>query len=248
MSFFQDEKFIVPLLATLGASLAVIGMQIVAGHIKGKKQKIYTATYMLDVTQRILFSSLIVKKHTIEPHIEATERIIEGDEELLKKTFLSDEFDILKAQAITFSHLPTEYKLLIGYDNIEIIQAFQTLLYLYETDDNRSHLNEFVKQNLKSTHFFLTREKEKQDDILYTYHDLMTTLNHECNRVILFAAETMLPILNKYISNKQFALFSTSNAKKIINKTQSIIVEYKDVIPESGYMGKVKHGGIQGEL
>lgn len=209
MDFIQDEKFLIPLLATLGASLAVIGMQVIAGYIKGKKQKIYTATYMLDVAQRTLLSSLIVKKHTILPHIVATKKIVEGDEELLQKTFSSDEFDILKTRAISFSHLPSEYKLLVGYDSIEIIQAFQTLLYLYETDGNRLYLNEFVKQNLKSMHNFLIKDKEKQEDIFYTYYDLLTTLEHEYNRVISFVIETIFPILNAYISNRQFMLFST---------------------------------------
>ncbi len=50
---------------------------------------------MTDVTVRLLQSSLIIQGKTILPHIEATKRILKGDSELLEKTLLADEFDIL---------------------------------------------------------------------------------------------------------------------------------------------------------
>ncbi len=248
MELLFDDKFLIPLLATLGASLAVIGMQAISNYVKDKKQKIYTATYMLDVSYRLFHSVLIVKIHTIEPHIEATKRIIGGDEDLLSKTFLSDEFDILKSGSISFSHLPNEYKLLVGYDDIEIIQMFHTLLYLYETDENRKHLNEFVKNNLKSTHDFLSKNREQQLDVLYTYFDLLNTLDHESNRVIVFVSGVALPKLENYINSRQFMFFSTSRAKENVNKIKDLLVENKGSIPEPDYMEKVREGGIQGEL
>jgi len=248
MNFLTDEKFLIPLLATLGASLAVIGMQFIAGYIKDQKKKIYAATYMLDVSFRILSSMLIVKNHTIVPHIEATERIADGDEDLLRTMFLSDEFDILKAEPPKFSHLPNEFKLLVGYDDIEIVQIFDTLVYGYQLDENRVHLNEFVKHNLKSTLGFLAKDKHTQSDVLFTYHDLLTTLDHEANRTIHFAVYIALPRLEKYIGECQFLLFSTKNAKNKVKQMNKLIEINNDSIPEPEYMGMVRLGGIQGEL
>ncbi|PCH49259.1 MAG: hypothetical protein COC22_06975 [Flavobacteriaceae bacterium] len=248
MEFLSDEKFYIPLLATLGASLAVIGIQALSRYEKEQKQRVYTASYMLDVSFRVLSSILTVKVHTILPHIEATKRIYGGDEDLLNKTLLSDEFDILKAKPASFSHLPDEYKFLVGYDDIEIIQIFSTLLYLYECDENRRHLNEFVKDNLKSMSGFLSKSEEEKEDILNTYYDLLGSLDHESNRIIVFVSEVVLPKLEAYIREKQFLLFKTSSAKRRIKNIKLVLNENSEYLPESGYMNKVKYGGIQGEL
>ena len=83
---------------------------------------------MTDVTVRLLHSSLIIQNNTILPHIKATKRIIDGDSNLLNTTLLADEFDILTDGAMKFNHLPEEYKVLIGYDNLRLIQCFETIL------------------------------------------------------------------------------------------------------------------------
>lgn len=248
MDFFSNENLLLPFLATLGASLAVIGIQAITLYVRGQKQRIYTANYILDVAFRVLSSTITIKKHTIIPHIEATKRIMKGDDELLEKTLLCDEFDILKAKAMSFSHLPNEYKLLVGYDDIELVQIFDALIYLYELDENRTHLNEFVKQNLKSMDGFLSEEENVQHDILNTYWDILDSLDHEANRIMLFVRDTVSPKLSKYVNGFQFTFFRTSGANEKIKFIDSLVEENKSLYPEPGYMEKVRLGGIQREL
>lgn len=248
MGFLLQDNLLLPFLATLGASLAVIGVQAINRFETQQKQKIYAANYMLDVAYRILSSTITVKQRTILPHIEATKRIMEGDEELLEKTFLSDEFDILKAKGMRFSHLPNEYKLHVGYDDIELVQMFDTLVYLYEEDQNRKHLNEFVKENLKSMNGFLSMAPEKQNDVLNTYWDILSSLDHEANRVMFFVRDVVVPRLHAYIKEFQFILFRTGKAKKKIGAISALAEEYKEILPGPDYMESVRTGGIQREL
>ena len=136
---------------------------------KTVKKKIYAIAYMADVAVRLLQSSLIIQKNTISPHIKATKRILNGDSGLLNKILLADEFDILTDGPMRFDHLPEEYKVLIGYDNLRIVQCFETILYLYENDAKRKDFNNFVKTNLKAILAFQEKTKVEQDDILNTY-------------------------------------------------------------------------------
>lgn len=248
MEFLTNEKLYLPLLATLGASLAVIGFQAINRYEREKMQRIYAVNYMLDVAFRILSSTLVVKNHTIVPHIEATKRILKGDSELLEQTLLTDEFDILKASPMIFSHLPNEFKVLVGYDDIELVQMFDTFLYISGADENRTHLIEFVKSNLKKVSEFLSKEQEERKDILNTYWDILESLDHESRRVLLFVRDMLLPKLSQYISGYQFFLFRTSVAKNRIASIISLIESNQDSFPEKGYIEKVRSGGIQGAL
>lgn len=248
MSIFTNDNLVLPFLATLGASVAVIGMQFIFRQIHEKRQKLYSSAYILDVAYRIAYSEITLKRHTIEPHIEATERMAKGDEELINNAFLTDEFDILKAPPMQFTHLPNEYQLLIGGDDIEIVQMFNTLLYLHENDINREDLNSYVKKHLKSVHDFLQYTPEKQLDLLFTYHDHLTSLNHESTRIIVFVWEMILPKIKAYIKQFQFLLFSTKQARLNIQKLETLFNENSDLLPDKDYMDKVKMGGIQGEL
>ena len=248
LDFFLNEKFIIPLLATLGASSTIILMQFYARRVKETKQKIYAVNYICDVVHRVLFSEFILLRHTIKPHIELMERITEGDHELLTKTFLSDEFDILKAHSQSFSHLPNEFSLQLGYDDINLVQIFETLLYLNGLEINRKNLNEFVKNNLKSMDNFVAKTGKEQQSILYTYYDYLTSLEHESNRIVTFILRALSPAMKKYIGSYSFWLYSTKNAKDIINKTLLLAKDNKDLIPDKDYMEKVKNGGIKGEL
>ena len=248
MEFLTNEKLLLPLLATLGASLAVIGFQALNRYEKEKMQRIYAVNYMLDVAFRVLSSTLVVKNHTILPHIEATKRILKGDSELLEKTLLTDEFDILKASPMSFAHLPNEFKVLVGYDDIELVQMFDTFLYVYSVDENRIHLIEFVKSDLKSVNEFLSKKSEEREDILNTYWDILESLDHESNRILVFVRDLLLPKLSQYISGHQFFLFRTSVAKDKVVSILSLIESNQDSFPEKGYMEKVRHSGIQGAL
>ena len=60
-------------------------MQFYSRRIKETKQKIYAASYISDVAMRTIQAEFILLRHTIKPHIVAIERILEGDNELLKK-------------------------------------------------------------------------------------------------------------------------------------------------------------------
>lgn len=244
----MNEKIYLPLLATLGASLAVIGFQAINRYVKEQKQKIYALNYMLDVAFRVLSSTLVIKNHTIVPHIEATKRIIKGDSELLEKMLLTDEFDILKARPMDFSHLPNEFKVLVGYDQIELVQMFDTFLYVSSVDDNRLHLIEFVKSNLKSVNDFLSRQSQEREDILNTYWNILESLDHEHSRILFFVRDMLLPSIRGYMQGYQFLLFRTSSAKKKISTIVSLIEENIDTFPKEGYMEKVRNGGIQGAL
>lgn len=248
MEYLLQDKLLLPFLATLGASLAVLGIQAINRYEIEKKKQIYAVNYMLDVAYRILSSVLIVKQHTILPHIEATKRIMRGDDDLLEKTLLSDEFDILKATSMQFSHLPNDYKLHVGYDDIELVQMFDTLVYLYGLDENRAHLNEFVKRNLKSMSGFMSMGSERRNDVLNTYWDILSSLNHEEDRLLVFIRDVVSPRLKSYINGYQFFLFRTSSAKKKIEAIEVIVEENKDLFSDPGYMEKVRHGGIQREL
>ena len=246
--FLLQENLLLPFLATLGASVAIITINPLSRHVKEQKQRIYAAHYMLDTAYTILLSTLIVKKHTIIPHIEATKKIISGDDELLEKTLLADEFDILKTKSKPFSHLPNDFKVLVGYDDIKLVQVFDTLLYLNESEENRFHLNEFVKINLKSMNGFLSLDSYRRKDILNTYWDILDSLNHEANHILCFVRDAFLPILKLYINRKRFLLFRTSKVKKTINAIEKLIFTNKESFPEPDYMKKVKHGGIQRAL
>lgn len=230
------------------ASLAVITIQALDKFEREKKQRIYTINYMLDVAFRILSSELILKKHTIIPHIEATKRIINGDNALLEKALLADEFDILKAGPMRFEHLPTDYKLLVGYDNIEIVQMFDTLLFLHEQDANRVHLNEFVKIHLKSIGSFLSKNSGEREDVLNTYWDLLSSIEHESNRVLIFIVGILSPKFTSYINSWQFILFKTAGPKNRLREISALAEKNHELIPDEGYMEKVRHGGIQNAL
>ena len=188
MVFFTDEKFIIPFLsalfATLGASLTILLIQFINRYIKDKKKKIYATSYIADVCFRVLTSNLILKKHTVIPHIEAVQRILKGDEELLNTMFLADEFDVLTDKSFDFNILSDEYKILLGCDNINLIQSYEALIYMIKNDKIRTNFNEFVKHNLKSEHFFKNQTPDKQSDILNTYWDYLEKIKHEEDRNI----------------------------------------------------------------
>jgi len=242
------DKLLLPFMATLGASLTVILVQFISRRVKETKQKIYAANYICDVSLRIIGSEFILLRHTIQPHIEATERIGNGDEELLKKTFLADEFDILTAGSPDYSHLPNEFTLQLGYDDIELVQKFEMLLYLHKNEANRLSLNAFVKENLKSMESFLSKPEEKRSDILFTYYDYLHSLQHESNRIIFFIWSVIVPAMKNYLSSYQFWLYRTSQAKSILERIEGQVADNEDLMPPADFLEQVRTGGIQNEL
>ncbi len=252
MAFFTDEKFTIPFLstlfATIGASFTILLIQFINRHIKDKKKKIYATSYIADVCFRVLKSNLILKKHTVIPHIEAAIKILEGDDDLLNKMFLADEFDILTDKSFDYNILSEEYKILLGCDDISLIQAYETLIYMTRNDKTRMSFNDFVKQNLKSEHFFRNQSPDKQSDILNTYWDYLDKIKHEKDRSISFIIEILLPSIKKYTDGKQFRCFSTEGIVTTRNIINNTLLEFKDVLPEKGYLMKTLSGGIQRAL
>ncbi len=228
--------------------MVIIYINSINRRVKESKQKIYAATYILDSSMRMLSAELIVLVHTIKPHIDASYRIAKGDQKLLETMLLTDEFDILTEAGPDFSHIPNEFSLQIGYDDLELVQVYDTLLYLFRSDSTRKSLNNFVKENLKSMDGFLQKEESEKIDILNTYIDYLDRLEHEANRLIHMIVYNVTPRLEGYISNKKLLFYSKSHAKKTIKVTNKLIQQYADYIPEQDFMEKVRNGGIQSEL
>lgn len=75
--------------------------------------------------------------------------------------------------------IPDDHKLLVRYDNIQILQAFDTLLYSHTDDTNRLVLRTFVAAELKSKKKFLENDGDHHADVLNTYLDYLRSLEHE---------------------------------------------------------------------
>jgi len=247
-NFLANDKFLYPFSSTLGATVTVLLFQFVQRFVSERKKKIFAISYIYDVCSRIFESNLILKNHTIIPHIEAIERIFQGETELLKTMFETGDFQILTDKRIDFKLLPEEHQVLVGCDNIKLIQAFEALKYLYEQDSKAKILNDHVSQNLSSELEFLKLVGTEQSEILETYLGNLDSVTHENDRVLWFVIFVMLPTLKKYSDSLQFIGFS----KKSIKSTQEIIdsktEEYKELLPAKDFMMQKKNSGIQSSL
>jgi len=245
MGFFSSESFLTPFLATLGASLTIIVLQFIQKDRKDKDKKMYAISYVAEVCYQILNSNLIIKRHTIIPHIEATTKMIEGDDELLKIAFSTDEFDILTDQSFDFNLLPEEYKVLLGCDDIRLVQSYEILVYMEKNERLRLEFNKFVKQNLKSEYCFRSQTSEKQKDILNTYRDYLYNLEKETNRSISLIRDLFLLAMKKYIARKDFWFYSKKNVSKIMQQIKFQLDEFQDILPDRDFIPKSIKGGIQ---
>jgi len=237
-----------PFLATVGASFTVLAAQVLNQYRKEHRQRLYAVGYMVDVLYKLVQSELIIQKHTIVPHIEATKRILSGDHELLELTLDTDEFDILAAGPLTFMKLPDDHKILVGYDNIQIVQAFDTLLHLHTDDTNRLALRAFVSENLKSKKRFLEASEDHQADVLNTYWDYLRALEHEGKRLAAFTFYIVVPMLRTYIGSKKFALFRTKSISDTLDQVQGLHGQYKEFVPGPEFFQQTRDAGIQGAL
>jgi len=245
MAFFTDEKFLTPFLSTLGAALTIIMLQFIHRYINDRKKKIYAIGYIMHDCLGLLRSNLILKKHTIIPHIDVIKKIIGGDEKLLNTMFLADEFDILTDKPIDIDHLSEEYKVILGNDDINLVKSYETLNYLNKSIKTGEVFNDFVKNNLKSEHFFRSQSKDKQLDILNTYWDYLDKIKHKEDRSIAFILQIILPSIKKYIKRKQFLLFSTKSIRMLTNEAEDSLIDFRDVLPEKDFLEKAIRGGIQ---
>ena len=203
---------------------------------------------MCDVSCRLLEATLIIKKHTILPHLGAIEKVVEGDEELLATLFLSDDFDILTDPPLEFPNLPNDYSLLIGYDNMVLHQKFETLRFLYRGERTRQSFNNFVKAKLKSALIFNEMSPNEQHDTLFTYHDYLSRIQGEQDRVLFFIVNMLVKDLEDYSAKRRFCLFSTKYAQSKLADMKRISARSKELLPGDDFLETRRLGGIQGYL
>jgi len=200
---------------------------------------------MADTCVRLLQASLIIKKNTITPHITAAKQILAGDNELLKTMFLADEFDVLTDDPANLNNIPEEYKVLLGYDSIVILQSFEMVLSLYQIEKTKNSFNEFVKTNLKSELAFAQKNQDEQIEILSTYWDYLDKLSHEKDRVIAFVLYVFLPHAQEYINRNSFLLYSKKGINELFSKANELSEQYKSIIPGTDFFQQSVNGGIQ---
>lgn len=244
-SFLASDAFLVPFLATLVASLTVIYLQNYQRKVSLINSKLFGVVYIADVTFRILKSEFILRKHTLVPHIEATKRMIEGDIEILKRCFESDDFDVLTDPMMDYQLLPNDRKILIGMDEIDLVQAFEGIVHMYRDDSTNKKINDFVKKNLKNPNAVFEDTPDKRAHVLSEYLDCLFRADHHKCRIIWFGVYIILPAIEGYLKNNQFLFYSRKNAKKKTAQIKMLIGEYADFLPPSDYMQKIAAQGIQ---
>lgn len=244
---FGNDRFLLPFLSTVGASLTIIFLNFLSRYIKDRKKKLYGIACIADISFRALLSDLMLKKRTVLPHIVATKKIIAGDTKLLETMFLADEFDILTDAPFNLDLLSEEYKILLGNDDITMVRAYEFIVYSNKNDATQKAFNNFVKENLKSQHLFSQKNLEQQQDILSTYWDYLDRIKHEMDRNISNII-LLYPVIEKYIAEKQFLLFRKRSIIESFAKTEQVISDYNDVLPERDFVQNIGNGGIQNAL
>lgn len=248
MEFLQSYEFLVPFLSTLMAALAVIFIQFVFRFIDEKKKKLYATEYIVDVLQKVLFSNCFLKAKTVLPHIRAMERVLDGEVSLLQTMFDNDDIDILTDQIEHFYGLTEEHKILIGLDDLQLLQMFEKIICLEKNDSTIRPMNKFVKNNLKSIDDFNSLDVSQQQSCLTTYLNYLQRIDHSFTRTIFMITKTAKPRAEEYEKRKEFMLFSRKNIKSILSKIDEVIDEYKEIIPKDDFTKEMSEGGIQNQI
>lgn len=245
LELILNPAFYIPLLSTAGASLTIIVLQSIHGIDKERKQKLFATSYMTSIAVRLLQSSLVIKNNTITPHIKAAKKILTGDKDLLETMFLSDEFDILSEQYINYSGVPENHKILIGYDNIDLLQTFETMVYLSSITSSNNDFNNFVKDNLKNSILFFGKTEDERNEILNIYWDYLSKIEHREDRLIAFILYIALPLIDSYTKQRQFMLYKKQNFHNHFKQVSLICEKYKNILPNKDFFHKSVSGGIQ---
>jgi hypothetical protein len=137
---------------------------------------------------------------------------------------------------------------LVGCDDIELIQAYETMNYLYTNDSKSRKLNSYVFEKLNSETAFLKNTSKEQSEILEIYLSNLDEVKHSYDRAIWFATYVMLPKLKKYLKGLQFLCFRKRSIKSSREKINNKLAEYNDIIPKKDLMEKKKLSGIQKSL
>jgi|GEM_PF-2533234 len=245
---FAKDAFYLPFASTVSAALVLLLLQFIARIVTEQRKKLYAVAYTLDSCFRALNSSAIILRHTVNPHIEAAKRILEGEHELLQKMFLSGDFDILTDDTPHFDHLTTDTKVLLGGDDVELVQLADTLNNLCANDRKERALNSFVAQNLGDFHVFASLEESRRNAIVAAYWDHLEGIRINLERLIAFIAHIIAPRFVKYSKSWQFWCFargSIRTAKQRLASSQEI---NSDLIPNSEFFFERVQSGIQRAL
>ena len=245
MSFFLKQEFFTPFLSTVAASITVLILGAIHQVHSEQRKKLYAVSYMAKVGCRILQTSLILRRNTIHPHVEAIKRILSGDQELMRTMFLADEFDIMNDEGIEFNDLPDEHKILVGYDDLDLTQNFEFLLSLDRNAKMRDNLNEFVKENLKSPLEFLKKNPEERVEALSTYKDYLDRFDHGQKRSIAFVAYILLPCIKDYANRWSFLIYSKRNITEQFELAKTLKKANAAWVPGPDFFHKSISGGIQ---
>jgi len=248
IEFLLDEKFITPFLSTLGASLAIIIGQQIFNYSSRQRKKLYCLNYITNIADKLLYSNLIIKEKTILPHIEATKRILKGDKKLLNIMFKSDEFDILTSPSLEFNHLPQEYKLLMGFDDMKTLQAIEFLSSLIIDNSSKTNLNDFVKNNLKSELAFYSKSENEQVDLLQIYWDYLDQIDHTIDRINGYIINILVPTIKKYKNKRNFFFFYKKEINKNLKELIKLKKEFEHIIPDIEQLKNNLDNGIQKEI
>jgi hypothetical protein len=239
---------LVPFLAALLASLTIIYVNFVNRRINENKKKLYAVTYVADVSYRIATSTLILRKHTLVPHLEAAQRMIAGDHELLVQCFEADDFNIIADSPMTYNALPGDQKVLIGLDDIDLLQSFEAILYMHADTGRSQNLNSFVRETFSSEREFLARTEAERTDAMQRYQNLLARLDHHANRILWFVCFIVIPYSHRYIRRAQFLMYSKRTVKEKLRQLARTLEQYREFLPDQQYMQRKKTRGIQQAL
>lgn len=227
-----------PFFATIAGASTVIVIEAISKFFRDKKKKLYAINTIVYTYTKILHMQLILKKMTIQPHIDGVKRMIAGDKHLLAKTFLADEFDVLTDDTMNFDLLSNEYKILIAQDKLDYVQIYEMICKLLVSRKATDTLNLFVRDNLKIEAKFGAKSPEEQESILYAYLDHMEKIKHDADRCISFVLDHGLPSMKKYKNSRQFYYFPKKNINENIKRFYEIKENFREILPEENYVFK----------
>ena len=242
--FFFEEKFLVPFLSTLVASVTVLLVNRINARSNRQRKKIYATTYMADSFQRALHSNLIIKVHTILPHLEAIQKIIDGDNGLLYDMIINDDVDVLQDKAFRFMSLPDEYKVLVANDDVELVQIWDALNYLQDTAQEKKH---FGSQELSTFDGFMSLDHRRRNDILDARRKFLERRLHEADRTIDHIRR-FYPRLQEYMKNWQFIFYQKKSFWKKMIDIDEILQAYKRDLPPAELLEQRRLSGIKKAL
>lgn len=242
--FFYRDKFLVPFLATLVASLTILSVNNLNERSRRTSKKVYAATYIAESLRRALHSYLILKVDTIIPHLQAVDKVLDGDARILRALIENDEVEILQGKNFTFPSLPEDYKVLLGIDDVTIIQMWDTFRYLQETADAKGP---FASEEMRSFDIFMSLSQQRREQILRSRRDRLERSLHEADRII-HLVRLFYPKIKQYMSGIAFFFRAKKSFHHISVQIEQILEEYADLLPPADILEQRRCSGIKRAL